>query len=273
MSVSIIPTNAAIASATSGNPNSIALNQKPASGDETAILPLTVTAIDPQDPTRLDKYLKAITTPMTLGEDAQNVASALVPTMQEVVSERPDLAHAHFDFKSSNGAIQLVSKDLNADDKSWLQGKLNGNTALVQAVKTFHDDAVAGYASWADADGSPLTQAQLDEVSKEADGLVGFLDLFKNLGSDAQQYQMKDGTYTTTDGSPINLAQDPTTAAGFLAFNKSAQASANGTFSFTSNSGRVVSGGRMNIFEINSPALPRFLPPSDTTTLGFNATV
>jgi hypothetical protein len=192
--------------------------------------------------------------------------------MQAVLSERPDLANAHFDFQSSNGSIQVVSKSLNADDKSWLQEKPNSNAGLVQAVKAFHDDAVAGYASWADADGSPLTQAQSDDVSKNADGLVGFLDLFKNLGNDAQQYQIKDGTYTTSDGSPMNLAQDPTTAAGFLAFNKSAQASANGSFSFTSNSGHVLYGGQLNIFAMNSPALPRFLPPSDTKTLGFNET-
>ncbi|MBW0445147.1 hypothetical protein EN871_04345 [bacterium M00.F.Ca.ET.228.01.1.1] len=269
MNVSIASTSATTATGT--NPNAIALNQMQAARDEMTD-PLTVTAIDPQDNTRLNKYLRAITTPMTLGEDAQNVATALVPTMRAILRERPDLANAPFDFQSSNGSIRVVSAGLSADDKSWLQGKLNNNTDLVQAVKTFHDDAVAGYAFWADADGAPLTQAQTDEVSKKADGMVGFLNLFKSLGSDAQQYQMKDGTYTTSDGSPMDLAQDPTTAAGFLAFNKSAQASADGTFTFTANSGHVLYGSRMNIFELNSSALPHFFPPSDTKTLGFNET-
>ena len=274
MSVSVISTNPTIGAATGtdANRNSIALDQKRASTDATAAAPLTVTALDPLDHTRLDKYLKAITTPMTLGEDAQNVANALVTTMQAVLKEPPDLANAHFDFKSSNGSIQVVSNSLSANDKNWLQGKLNSNTSLVQAVKAFHDDAVTGYASWADADGSPLTEAQSDDVSKKADGLVSFLDLFKSLGNDARQYQMKDGSYITSDGSPMDLAQDPTTAAGFLAFNKSAQASANGSFSFTSNSGHTLYGARMNIFEMNSSALPLFLPPSDTKTLGLNET-
>jgi len=274
VSVSIISTNATAATATSTDPNSIALNQKQAaSSDGTAAAPLTVTALDSSViSARLAKYMDAIGAPLKMGSDARDIANALVSTMQSVLSQRPDLANAHFDFQSSNGSIQVVSKSLSADDKSWVQGKLNSNAELVQAVRTFHDDAVAGYASWADADGSPLTQAQLDDVSKEADSLVGFLDLFKSLGSDAQQYQMKDGIYTTSDGSPINLAQDPTTAAGFLAFNKSAQASANGTFSFTSNSGHVLYGAQLNIFAMNSPAIPHFFPPSETKTLGFKET-
>jgi len=262
VSVSIISTNATAATATSTNPNSIALNQKQAaSSDGTGAAPLTVTALDSSViSARLAKYMDAIGAPLKMGSDARDIANALVSTMQSVLSQRPDLANAHFDFQSSNGSIQVVSKSLSSDDKSWVQGKLNSNADLVQAVSTFHDDAVVGYASWADADGSPLTQAQLDDVSKEADGLVGFLGLFKSLGSDAQQYQMKDGIYTTSDGSPINLAQEPTTAAGFLAFNKSAQASANGTFSFTSNSGHRPVRRAVKYFCDEQPRYTAFLP-------------
>ncbi|KQR81654.1 hypothetical protein ASG35_04965 [Burkholderia sp. Leaf177] len=63
---------------------------------------------------------------------------------------------------------------------------------------------------------------------------------------------MKDGTYNTSDGATMNLAQDPTTDAGFLEFIKSAQASANGTFSFTSNSGHTLYGRHLNIFDDDS---------------------
>ncbi|MBB6324342.1 hypothetical protein FHX56_007714, partial [Paraburkholderia tropica] len=36
--------------------------------------------------------------------------------MQSVLSQRPDLANAHFDFHSSNGSIEVTSKDLGAND-------------------------------------------------------------------------------------------------------------------------------------------------------------
>jgi hypothetical protein len=42
--------------------------------------------------------------------------------------------------------------------------------------------------AWADADGTPLTQTDLDAVNKQADGLTGFMALLRGLGSDAQSY-------------------------------------------------------------------------------------
>ncbi|APA89679.1 hypothetical protein BJG93_29825 (plasmid) [Paraburkholderia sprentiae WSM5005] len=241
-------------------------------GTETSPAQATVSVVDPSaTAARVAKYLDALDAPLKMGNDARNVANALTSTMQSVVSERPDLADAHFDFHSSNGSVQITSQDMSASDISWLQGKLNGNTSLVASVKAFHDDAVSGYAEWAEADGTPLTQSQSDAVSKKADGLGGFMSLFQSLGQDAQKYQMQDGNYELADGSTMNLGQDPTSAAGFLLFSKSAQAAENGTSSFVSTSGKTLYGGRMDIFQ-NTSVIPGFFPDSGTTSLGFSQT-
>lgn len=271
MSITISSSNAATVSASQTTLASSALEQSPVVAT-TPISPIIVTAADPTvAAARLAKGLHAIDAPLIMGADAENIANALMPTMKSIVSERPDLANAHFDFQSSNGLIQVVSNTLSASDKNWLQGKLNANSSLVQGVKSFHDAAVSGYAAMSEAGGSPpLTQAQLDAVSKKADGLVSFLNLFHSLGNAAQKSLMRDGTYKTSDGTTMNLAQDPTTAAGFLQFNKSAQAAANGTFSFISNAkGHNFYGSQLNIFPNNS-VIPNFFPQLPTKSLGLN---
>jgi hypothetical protein len=206
-----------------------------------------------------------------MGNDARNIANALISTMQSVVSERPELANAHFDFQSSSGSIQVTSTDMSASDISWLQAKLNGNASVVASVKAFHDDAVSGYRKWSEADGTPLTAFRSDEVSEKADGLGGFMALFQSLGQDAQKYQMKDGDYRLADGSKMNLGQDPTTAAGFLVFAKSAQAAETGTSNFVSTSGKTLYGGQTDIFQ-NTSVIPNFFPDSGTRSLGLTQT-
>jgi len=232
----------------------------------------TVTAVDPSaTAARVAEYLDALGAPLKMGDDARNIANALTPTIQSVLSQRPDLANAHFDFHSSNGAIEVTSNDLGAGDISWLQGMLNGNASLVASVKAFHDDAVSGYAKWSEADGTPLTASQSGAVSEKADALGGFMSLFRSLGQDAQKYQMKDGDYRLADGSRMDLGQDPTTAAGFLLFAKSAQAAESGTSTFISTSGKTLYGGQMNVFQ-NTSVIPNFFPHSGTGSLGFSQT-
>jgi hypothetical protein len=240
--------------------------------------PITVTAVDPLDQTRLNKYLSALGAPLKMGADAANIASALVPVMQSLIKERPDLANADFDFSSNNGSIAVTSKTMSAADQSWLQGKLNSSASLVQAVKSFHDDAVAGYSTWADADGNPLSAAQTQAVSQQADKLTSFMSLFSKLGSEAQSSLMKGGTYhlssDASSGNTLNLAQDPGSATGFLSFMKSVQAAKNGTATFTSSSGQTSYGVlRMDIFGTDSRAIPNFFPPTDTRSLGVDETV
>jgi hypothetical protein len=234
---------------------------------------VTVTAVDPQDHTRLDKYLKALGAPLQMGVDAQNIANALVPIMHSLIKERPDLANTQFDFASNNGTIVVTSKTMSEADKTWFQGKLNSNASLVQAVMSFHDDAVSGYATWAEAGGSPLSQSESDVVSKQADGLTSFMDLFKNLGADAQASLMTRGTYHTPSGTRMDLSQDPGSATGFLGFMQGVQSATNGTATFTTSSGQSMYGVlRMNIFEMNSSAMPNFFPPSETQSLGVHET-
>jgi hypothetical protein len=232
-----------------------------------------MTAIDPQDHSRLDTFLQALGAPLKMGVDAQNMANALIPTMQSLVQDRPDLANAQFDFQSNNGAIKVVSNTMSESDRTWLEGQLNGNSALVQAVQSFHDDAVAGYANFAEANGTPLTPSQSDTVSKQADGLTSFMDLFKKLGADGQACMFRDGPYYTPDGAKMTLAQDPGSAVGFLSFMKSVQAAANGTSHYVSPTGKTLYGIlKLNVFELGSSAIPQFFPPSQTQSMGVHET-
>ncbi|NIE63468.1 hypothetical protein [Burkholderia sp. Ax-1719] len=240
--------------------------------------PITVTAVDPLDHSRIDKYLSALGAPLKMGADAEQIANALVPVMQSLIKERPDLASADFDFSSNDGSIAVSSKTMNAADQSWLQDKLNSSAPLVQAVKAYHDDAVAGYATWADADGNPLSASETAAVSKQADKLTSFMSLFSALGSEAQRSLMKGGTYhldsNTTGSNTLNLAQDPGNATGFLQFMKSVNAAKNGTATFTSTSGHTWYGVlRVDIFLMGSKAIPNFFPQSDTRSLGIDETV
>jgi hypothetical protein len=252
------------------NPALSVAPDKPASDAAPA---LTISAVDPRDHTRLDQYLQALGAPLLMGAAASDIANALVPVMQSVIRERPDLAHAQFDFASSNGAISVTSNTLNDADKTWLQNKLNAHGALVQSVQSFHDHAVSGYETWANADGNPLSPAESDAVSKQADTLTGFMDLFRNLGASAQGYLMRDGTYRTPSGATLDLSQDPGSAAGFLNLMDSVRSAADGTATFTTSSGTTTYGVlRMNIFEMNSSAMPHFFPPSGTRSLGVHET-
>lgn len=239
--------------------------------------PVALTAVDPLDQTRLNKYLSALGAPLKMGADAANIANALIPVMQSLIKERPDLANADFDFSSDNGSIAVTSKTMSAADKSWLQDKLNNSPSLVQAVRSFHDDAVAGYSTWADADGNPLTASQTQAVSQQADKLTSFMSLFSKLGTEAQSTLMKGGTYhtgnDTSSSNTLNLAQDPGSATGFLNFMKSVQAAKSGTATFTSSSGHTSYGVlRMDIFGTDSRAIPNFFPPTQTRSLGVDET-
>ncbi len=159
-------------------------------------------------------------------------------------------------------------------DKTWLQGKLNGDSSLVQAVQSFHDDAVAGYATWAEADGNPLSSSEAEAVGRQADGLTSFMDLFKSVGSAAQGTLMTGGTYHTANGAKLDLSQDPGSAAGFLSFMQSVQSVTEGTATFTTSSGTTMYGVlQMNIFELNSQAMPHFFPSSGARSVGVDERV
>jgi hypothetical protein len=155
-------------------------------------------------------------------------------------------------LQSNNGSIQVVSSSLNASDKAWIQGKLNSNASLVQAVQSFHKHAVAGYATWADADGAPLTQVQAAAVSKKADQSFSFLNLFQGVGNLAEQFKTVLSDFQNPAGKALNFAQDPTTASGFLRF---------------MNTAKAMVGAIGNIFDLGPTAvMPQFFPGTDYFT-------
>jgi hypothetical protein len=270
MTLSIDPTNLAILSATQSGFGSA--SQLQASVESPApVTSVILTADDPEaDAAKLANALKGFWLHLKLGSDAESIASALVSSMQTLVTQRPDLANAQFDFQPDNGAIKVTSDSLGATDKKWLQDLLNSNGALVQAVNTFHDDAVASYSAVADASGSPLTEDQRDSVGKQADNLVTFMELFKRMGTNTARDLNSRDTYTDMNGEKINLTQDPGTATGFLSFMHSVQALANGTTKDIDPSGHVFYGTRMKIFNAWN-TVPQFYPP-EVTSLGVHVT-
>ncbi|CAB3770249.1 hypothetical protein [Paraburkholderia humisilvae] len=271
MALSIDPTNAAVLTATQPGLGSASRMQAFAE-DSASAVPATLAADDPKaDAAKLANALKALSLNLKLGSDAEHVASALVSSMQELIAQRPDLANAQFDFQADNGSIKVTSNSLRDSDRKWLQDMLNSNGALVQAVNTFHDDAVASYSTAADSSGSSLTNDQLDSVSKQADNLVGFMELFKRFGTDATRNLNSQDSFYDSDGAKIDLTQNPETATGFLSFMHGAQALANGTAADVSPSGRVFYGTKINVFD-NWDALPQFYP-SDMTSLGVHVIV
>jgi hypothetical protein len=251
---------------------------------------------------RLNKFLDAdIRTPSRMAGYAEDAANALVSTMKTVTTMRPDLANKHFDFQSDKGAIKVISSDMSATDIAWLQKQLNSNTALLKAVQAYHDEAVSGYVKGMEAQAMPvtyadvatskaeaaagtapqITDAQIAQISDSADRMLGgFLALFRSMGA-AQDIGWKThegaagGTRQLLDGSKMDIGHDPTTAAGFLTFIKSAQALKSGAYATLDKTGKTTIANHGQGPGIFLPgAIPRFQsaaradhpPPS---TLGY----
>ncbi|MBN3803066.1 hypothetical protein GXB81_08365 [Paraburkholderia sp. Ac-20336] len=269
MDLSIAPTTAATVpvQASDSNLNSVALTQRSATADAAASAVTSITAVDPQvTSARVAKYLDAMSINFRTGKDAEGVANALVSSMQALILQRPDIANAQFDFQSDDGSIKVTSDSLSDSDKSWLQNLLNSNSALVQAVNTFHSDAVGGYAAWAAADGTPLTDAQSQAVSKKADGMVSFMQLFHQLGTAGAKGMFNDGAYYAPNGAKIDLTQNTGNAVGFLSFMQSARAMSNGTDEYVGPAGHTLYGAaKFDVF--NASMMPDFYP-SLVTSLG-----
>lgn len=225
--------------------------------------------------TTLAKYQQALDSNARTGQDAQAVATALVSSMQQLILERPDLANAQFDFQSDNGAIKVTSGTLGDSDRAWLQNLLNSNGSLVQAVQSFHNDLVGGYSAWANADGNSLTDAQSNAISKQADGLVSFMSLFRQMGASSKVPNADDKDIYALNGAKIDLTQNPDRAVGFLSFMQSAQSVANGADVAKTPVGDFYGAEKFNIFvqSRSSPwkiQIPFF--PSDATSLGMHET-
>nr|WP_199044087.1 hypothetical protein [Dyella sp. ASV24] len=216
--------------------------------------------------------LKAITKSMGLQDNLQDVASALAQSMQQIIQNRPDLAMASFDFQSDNGAIKVVSSSLNAKDKAWLEQTLNSNQPLVKAVQTFHDNAADSYALWSEADGQPLSAADAKKASDLADTSYNFMSLFRKASQVMVSTMDRNGTYTTSNGAPIDFHQNVNSALSFLVFQKSNESIMNGTNSYTTSTGRTYYGTmRGNLFSMTD-AVRGLVPSFSSNSIGLKAT-
>ena len=151
-------------------------------------------------------------------------------------------------FENLSDAPPLpITKDL-----SRLRGIVQSVGAAGNSSQSFHTHAVAGYATWADADGAPLTQVQAAAVSQKADQSFSVLGLLQGVGDLAEQFKTVLSAFQTPAGKAMNLAQDPATATGFLGFMNTAQS---------------MVGVIGNVFDLGPDAvMPKFFPGSDVST-------
>lgn len=250
---------------------SVALNQT-ATATNAATSPVTLTVVDPQVASaRLAKYLHAMDTNFRTGQDAKNVANAMLSSMQTLILQRPDLANAQFDFHLDHGSLEVTSGSLSDSDKTWLQNLLNGNSALVQATNAFHRDAVGGYSEWAQADGNPVTKAQSDALGKQVDQTTNFMQLFQQISAKGAQFvSTGGGALYASNGAKIDFSQNPGNAVGLLCFLQSAKAVESGADKFVDSNGRVSYGAfRGDLFA--QSMVPDFYP-SQTTSIGVHET-
>lgn len=234
---------------------------------------MSMKAVPPAaDDPKLQAGLKAITKSMGLQDNLQDVATALAQSMQQIIQNRPDLAMASFDFQSDNCAIKVVSSSLNAKDKAWLEQTLNSNQALVKAVQTFHDNAADSYALWSEADGQPLSAADAKKVSGLADTSYNFMSLFRKASQSMVSTMDRNGTYTTSNGAPIDFHQSVNSALSFLVFQKSNEAIMAGTNSYTTSTGRTYYGTmKGNLFGMTE-VVRGLVPSFSSNSIGLKAT-
>ncbi|MBE1162383.1 hypothetical protein [Dyella acidiphila] len=270
MSLPINPLGSATLLTSSASLSSMALNQTSSASTATSNVTMQP-SVPPEQSASLQAALKALGAEGKLANDLQDVASALAPSMQKIIEERPDLAQASFDFQSDNGSIKVVSTSLNDHDKAWLQQTLNANPSLVKAVQTFHDDATSSYALWADAAGQPLSSPDTQKVSQLADSTFNFMDML-NRGSQAMAHVMgNNGSYTQPDGASINFHQSVNSALSFLVFQKSNQSILQGTDTDTDGS-HVLYGAMKGNFFSSPGVIPGFVPETDSNSIGVSAT-
>jgi hypothetical protein len=174
-----------------------------------------------------------------LGDDTREIAIALKQTMQKIVDQRPDLANTAFDFVAKNGSLQVVSTELSPQDRNWVATQLNANTALVDNVKTFNDDATTVYSVPADASPTSIAAAA-SKASDQVNGGVKFMSLLNSLGTDIQDTMNESGgKYSRTDGGALDLSRAPNSAARFLSFFDQMQAVQDGAMTFTAPNGKM----------------------------------
>jgi hypothetical protein len=153
------------------------------------------------------------------GPDLRDIANALAVSLKGILSERPDLADTHFDIRSDNGRVTVVSQEMSQADSEWLGGQLYLNDDLTKAVNQFHDDTVNMYALYWKGVGQPLTDGELAEAHRGVDEF-NLLEQLHTVGDAVQRMYASspDLTFLDGNGEVMSFDTDPTTPRGLLDF-------------------------------------------------------
>ena len=178
---------------------------------------LTATVVPEFDDTA---FGAAIAAQLARGQDLRVIARTLAASMIRIL-DRPGIGNEKFDIQTRNGQIQVVSKDLSASDRQWVESQLNANTALVNAMRSFHDHTVNNYTLTAQAFGESLTSNQVKRASDWADETFRYMDLLQDAVGEPirQTYRDTTGlTFRDASGNKVDLPEEPNTAVGLAAF-------------------------------------------------------
>ena len=192
--------------------NSDAPPLSPASSPE-----LTATVVPKFDETA---FSVAISAQWARGQDLRDIATALAASMTRILG-LPGIGNEKFDIQTHDGQIQVVSTDMSASDRQWVETQLNANTALVNAMRSFHDHTVSNYTLTAQAFGKSLTSDQVQQASDWADETFKYMDLLENAVGEPTRQTYRDTTGLTfrdAGGNKVDLPEKPDTAVGLVAF-------------------------------------------------------
>jgi len=202
------------------------------------------------------------------GEDLRDIARTLAAAMTKLM-DRPKIGNARFDIQTHDGHIQVISKDMSADDRQWVETQLNANSALVNATRRFHDHTVSNYTLLAQAFGKSVTSDQVQQASDWADKTFKYVDLLQEAVGDPtrQTYRDTSGlTFRDANGNKVDLPEKPDTAVGLAAFMHRLQALDGSAIRATN-----LASGHSTIMRFNDPfslaglIVPRYIADPNST--------
>ena len=213
-------------------------------------------------------WAAAYTAQVARGEDLRNIARTLAASMTKLM-DRPKIGNEKFDIQTHNGHIQVISKDMSADDRQWVETQLNANSALVNATRRFHDHTVSNYTLTAQAFGESLTSDQIQQASDWADKTFKYVDLLQQAVGDPTRQAYRDTTGLTfrdANGNKVDLPEKPDTAVGLAAFMHRLQAMEGSAIRATN-----LASGHSTIMRFNDPfslaglIAPRYIADPNST--------
>jgi hypothetical protein len=195
-------------------------------------------------------WADAIEAQLARGQDLRAIARTLADSMSKLM-QRPKIGNAKFDIQTHDGQIQVVSTDMSASDRQWVETQLNANTALVNATRRFHDHTVGNYTLNAKAFGESLTADQVQQASDWADKTFKYMDLLQDAVGEPVRRTYRDTTSLTfrdARGNKVDLPEKPNTAVGLAAFVHRLQALDGSSIRAT-----VIASGHSTVMQFNDP--------------------